>query len=121
MKRLTLDARSLILAAVAIFLTAISPGRAATISWTNIAGGNWSVADNWDPNQVPGDSDTALITSDGTYTVTLDASATIASLTLGGASGEQTLTSSGPLTLANASTVNTNGIFGFSGGALNGS
>jgi len=36
------------------FYTAISPGRAATIAWTNTAGGNWNDATNWNPNQVPG-------------------------------------------------------------------
>src|SRR5260370_41783932 len=72
MNRFTLGARCLLFAATAIFLTAISPGRAATIAWTNIAGGNWNDATNWTPNQVPGAADNALITSNGTYIVTLD-------------------------------------------------
>ena len=29
--------------------------------WTNTAGGNWNVAANWQPNRVPGASDTALL------------------------------------------------------------
>ncbi len=95
---------------------------AATIIWTNSNGGNWSSVANWSPNQLPGDGDNAMITNNGTYTVTLDASATIASLTLGGASGHQTLTNGGStLTLTNASTVNTNGILGINGGTLGGS
>ncbi len=49
----------------------------AIINWTNTAGGNWNVAANWDPNQVPGVNDTAVITNSGTYTVTLNVSETI--------------------------------------------
>ena len=49
---------------------------ASAINWTNIAGGNWSVAANWSPNQVPGSADDAVITNAGTYTVTLDTSPT---------------------------------------------
>jgi hypothetical protein len=29
----------------------------ATITWTNTSGGNWSVANNWNPNQVPTNAD----------------------------------------------------------------
>ena len=76
---------------IALFLGALLSARAATITWTNAAGGNWGTAANWNPNQVPGASDTALITSSGTYTVTLDSDVTLASLTLGGTSGTQTL------------------------------
>ena len=71
---------------------------AATLTWTNNSGGNWSVANNWSPNQVPTNSDTALITTPGTYTVTFDlvnvsVVTNVASLTLGaggGAAGVQT-------------------------------
>ena len=72
----------------------------ATITWTNTSGGNWSVAANWSPNQVPANTDNALITTPGTYTVTLDLSPNFmntvtnaANLTLGaggGAAGVQT-------------------------------
>src|SRR5258707_484327 len=81
MKWLAPGGRCALFAAAGIFLTAISPGRATTIAWTNTSGGNWSAAANWKPNQVPADGDTALITSNGTYTVLLDVSPTIASLT----------------------------------------
>src|SRR5260370_31746136 len=82
-ERFALGARTLFFTA-GIFLAAISLGRAATIAWTNTAGGTWNTAANWTPNQVPDAGDDALITSNGTYTVTLDVSPTIASLTLGG-------------------------------------
>jgi hypothetical protein len=64
---------------------------AASITWTNSSGGNWNVADNWSPNQVPGAADTALINTPGTYVVNVNASADVASLTVGGAAGAQTL------------------------------
>ena len=93
----------------------------ATITWTNTSGGNWSFAANWSPNQAPGSSDNALIITNGSYTVTLDTSPTVGSLTLGGASGTQTLTNAGnTLTLNNASVVNTNGVLALGGGSLSG-
>ena len=65
----------------------------ATITWINTAGGNWSDAANWSPNQVPTNTDTALITTPGTYTVNLDVPGVVTNLTLGaggGAAGMQT-------------------------------
>jgi hypothetical protein len=95
--------------------------QAADIVWTNTAGGNWSSANNWSPNQVPGASDTAWITNNGTYTVTLNASATVASLTLGGTSGTQSfVVNANTLTLNVASTVGSNGSFNLGGGTLGG-
>src|ERR1700722_12278339 len=69
----------------------LASASAATITWTNLAGGNWSNPSNWDLGTVPGASDTANITLAGTYTVTLDANVTVSKLTAGGASGMQTL------------------------------
>src|SRR2546421_12525200 len=90
---------------------------AATIAWTNTAGGNWSVANNWNPHQVPGSSDDVLITAPGVYTVTLDASPTIATLALGAASGQQTLlTGAFTLTVKHVGAVNASGIFNLNGG-----
>src|SRR5260370_33664435 len=106
----------LLLAAVGNFVA-----DAATINWTNSAGGNWSVATNWSPNQVPGSSDNAVITANGSYTVTLDISPTVGSLTLGGNSGTQTLATAGStLTLNNASVVNANGVMPLNGGTWSG-
>ncbi len=93
----------------------------ATMTWTNTSGGNWSVAANWSPNQVPGSSDNAIITASGTYTVTFNASATIAGLTLGGTSGTQIFSLGGnTLTLNGLATINSNGQFNLSGGTLAG-
>ena len=98
------------------------PARAATIAWTNTSGGSWSVAANWSPNSIPGSSDDVFITSSGTYTVIMNVSPTISSLTLGGASGLQTLTNtSQTLSLSLASMVNTNGVLGMNNGVLSGS
>lgn len=46
---------------VAILLASIFAGRAATITWTNGNGGDWSNAVNWSPNQVPLPTDTAVL------------------------------------------------------------
>jgi hypothetical protein len=99
----------------------IFPARAATIAWTNTSGGSWSIAANWSPNSVPVSTDDVFITSNGTYTVTMDVSPTISRLTLGGISGQQTLTNtSQTLTLSLPSVVNTNGILGMNAGTLSG-
>ena len=92
---------------------------AATITWTNTAGGNWSVTNNWSPNQVPGVSDTALITNSGTYTVTVTTVVGVSNVFLGSSSGTQTLTlSSGSLNATNISTQTTNGAISLAGGTI---
>jgi hypothetical protein len=81
------------------------------VLWTNSVGGNWSTAVNWNTGTVPGPSDNVLLTNSGNYTVTLDVDATIASLSLGGASGAQTLSdSSHTITINAAITINANGV-----------
>ncbi|MGQ0722233.1 MAG: hypothetical protein ACT4PE_11790, partial [Candidatus Eiseniibacteriota bacterium] len=98
----------------------ISPVRGATVTWINASGGAWNSPGNWDTG-VPGAADSALITLDGTYTVTLDVNATVASLTLGGASGTQTLSASGrTLTLGGASSVSANGALTMSSSTVSG-
>jgi fibronectin-binding autotransporter adhesin len=106
---------------VLLTLVAVLSAQADTLVWTNTTGGNWSVAANWSPNQVPGSSDTAVITNAGTYTVTLNASATLAGLQLGGASGTQLLAqAANTLTLNGPGTVAPNGRYNWSGGTLAG-
>ena len=91
----------------------------AVINWTNLNGGLWSAATNWSPNTVPAAADAVIIAAPGTYTVAQDLHVTITSLTLGGASGIQTLTNAAAnLTLNGASTVNPTGVLGLSGGSL---
>ncbi len=98
------------------------PAGAATVSWTNSAGGNWSDGSNWSTGLRPTAADTAAITLAGTYTVTLDLEATVAGLSLGGASGTQTLqTSANTLTLNGPGTINPHGALNLAGGTFTGS
>jgi hypothetical protein len=99
---------------------AVADLRGATISWINNSGGVWSDPANWDAYVVPSSSDSVNITAAGIYTVTVDTNVSIASLTIGGASGQQTLTD-GTHTLSITNTlVTANGIFDFRGGTFNG-
>jgi hypothetical protein len=92
----------------------------ATISWINNSGGSWSEPANWDAHVVPGSLDSVNITAAGIYTVTVDTNVSISSLTIGGASGQQTLTD-GTHTLSITNTlVTANGILDFRGGSFNG-
>src|SRR4051794_35469978 len=93
--------------------------QAAEILWTNQAGGNWATAANWNPNQVPGASDNAYITTGGTYTVTVNAATSVNSVTVGGMSGTQTLSlTAGTFTINLASAMGTNGVLSLAGGTL---
>ena len=68
---------------------------------------------------MPGGGDDAIITVAGTYTVTLDVTVAMHSLTLGGSSGTQTLSNAGQtLQMNSASTVNANGVVNMSAGTL---
>ena len=110
-------------AAVLMLVGAASAGRAgaAVISWNNTAGGSWGTAANWSPAQVPTATDDVVISLSGTYTVTLNVAATVASLTMGGASGTQTLLTTAPtLTLNGASSIGTNGLLRVEGGFIGG-
>ena len=60
--------------------------------WTNSLGGNWFDPLGWSPNGVPGSADAATITNIGTYTVLVSTgTVATATITIGGASGKQTL------------------------------
>ena len=90
----------------------------ATITWNNPAGGNWSVAANWSPNQVPTNTDTALITTPGTYTVNLDVPGVVTNLTLGaggGTAGVQTFVVTNLLTVSSLVSVTNGGVLNSSG------
>ncbi len=95
---------------------------ATTFVWTNALGGSWSAITNWSPNGVPGVGDTAMISSNGTYTVTVNSAQAVGNLTMNAASGAQTLNiaSGGTLTNNSASTGNANAILEVSGGTLTG-
>ena len=93
---------------------------ADNISWKG-GDGNWDDPINWDTGKVPGMGDNAFIVAGGTYTVTLNVPAEVATLTVGGATGTQTLSnSSQTLTLDGASTIAPNGVYIQIGGTLTG-
>jgi hypothetical protein len=113
--------RKLVLLVLVATLAGTVSASADVITWTNTGNGNWSVAANWSPNQVPSTNDMVIITNNGIYTVTLNINPTIAGLWLGGSSGTQTLATAGrTLTLNGDATVGTNGVIIFSGGILSG-
>jgi hypothetical protein len=63
-------------------------------SWTNTAGGSWFEGANWSKKAPPTSSEEACITEAGTYTVEMaqkSSTVTVKTLTIGGASGTQTL------------------------------
>ncbi|HEV2692869.1 MAG TPA: hypothetical protein VG347_08220 [Verrucomicrobiae bacterium] len=106
----------------ALWAAATRTGRATTITWTNAASGNWNTAVNWNPQQVPGAGDHAII---NIGTVTVPASATFAILDIGGGtiggslvvasnavanwSGGVIGNASGTLTIAGTGVLNVNG------------
>jgi hypothetical protein len=95
---------------VSAIALATGTANATDLVWTG-GTGNWNAAANWSPAQVPTASDNAWITNNGSYTVTVPAgsTATSGSLTVGGASGTQTLAiDRATLTLNGASVVNPN-------------
>ena len=96
-----------------------SIAHAATITWASTNSGDWNIATNWSPAQVPASGDDVIITNSGTYTITNNSSAMLDTLELGGTNGIQTL-SVASLTLTNASMVNSNGVLNWSGGDLEG-
>jgi CARDB/Immunoglobulin I-set domain len=126
MNRRTPFPRLVLFTIMATLMAAAFPGWTATITWTNIAGGNWSVPSNWDVDQVPGPGDTAVITlagiSNNPVVVTLDVSPTVGGITLGAATncqGGQVLMMNGQtLAINGALAVNACGQFTVDSGTL---
>jgi hypothetical protein len=109
----------IIFAAITATLPAVTT--AQNVNWVNAAGGNWNVATNWNPQKVPEAGDHVFIDLPGTYTVTLNAAATVASLTVGDTTGVQTLANpSQTLTLNGASLVRASGVYRQTGGTTTG-
>jgi len=98
-------------------LAALNITRANTIIWTNTAGGGWSEAINWSPNQVPGSGDTVLVTNDATFTVNMDGVGNAGNFVLGTSDLNSTniqtfqVNSGNQIILNGTITVTTNGQF----------
>ena len=97
---------------------------AADIWWTNTSGGNWNVAANWSPNQVPGALDDVSIPN---YTVTVTDAEAVNGLTLGSdgqgsprlnLTASASIVASGPLNWASG--VISGGVVECNGGSLSG-
>lgn len=100
------------------FFAVTEAARATSITWTNTSGGNWNLAANWNPNQVPGPDDDVAIQLPLDMTVVMDVSATIHNLVLGSTSGSstQTLVVNGVVLTANGSaSVQSRGVVSFGG------
>lgn len=65
----------------AIGMTAMAAG-AANLTWVGGAEGDWNTAANWDPQQVPTNSDTVFFDSSERITVNLDATQAFATLSV---------------------------------------
>ena len=113
---------TLTLAGLAVLLAAPAQAQTCTHNWTDATGGDWNVASNWDTGTVPGPTDDACITLDGTYTVTNNTAPQISvnSFTLGAASGTQTLDTDEGVAISAASTIGANGRWEWRIGALTG-
>ena len=94
---------------------------AGVVSWDG--GGNgtsWHDPLNWSLDAVPGRTDDVLITLAGSYTVSVDAPALAASLTVGAGNGDQTLSlvSLGTLSVGGSATVDTGGTLDLADGLI---
>jgi fibronectin-binding autotransporter adhesin len=110
---------------VFLVILATHPTEAAVLrNWINTAGGNWFDPVNWSPAGVPAAADAVTITNIGTYTVLIPTGVVAtATITLGGASGTQTLvygTLASKWGLTN-STVQGNGVLWVTNSGLYGS
>jgi hypothetical protein len=90
--------RSILAAAVLVWLFCPSAARCAPIEWTNENSGDWSAVTNWSPQQVPTSADD--VTLNIGVTVTVDVPAFANSVGIAGLvilDGPGPLTISGPL------------------------
>jgi len=109
---------------VLAFLTSFFSVNAATIVWTNTAGGGWNEPINWSPNQVPGSGDTVMVTNDVDFTLNIDGVANAGNLILGTTDLDSTNTQVLQVEVGNTFilngtlTVSTNGQFNLSTGSV---
>ena len=90
--RLRSTGAALLLMMLGALGAATSAHAASCDTWKNATSGSWTEGVNWSTGAAPTSGESACITEPGTYTVTAKGAAiTVKSLTLGGASGTQTL------------------------------
>ena len=92
-------------------------GFAATLTWTNPAGGNWHTGTNWDTGNVPVNGDDAVIGNIGGNTVTYSSGTTNLNSF---SAGDNLRITGGTLNVASASNVDAGAILTLSGGELGG-
>ncbi|MGC1777862.1 MAG: hypothetical protein WBB34_07930, partial [Xanthobacteraceae bacterium] len=94
-------------AAQTIDLTVNAPGAAEPFTWLTASSGNWTDGSNWSSGTEPGSTDQAAIDVAGAYTVTVDATDTVAALNVGNTAA--TLSIAAGVALTVAGTTNTSG------------
>lgn len=104
----TVDATSTGLTGSPVTFTATASN---VVTWLNAADGNWSDGTNWSTGSPPTASEAAVISVDGTYTVTVDADVGVESITLGGAAN-------GPTVVADGWTVSATGTVRINDGSV---
>lgn len=91
------------------------------VTWIAAAGGAWSNGANWDRGTPPTAGDTAIVDLNGTFTITLDQSASVASLYFGGTTGQQRLQiAANTLNVSTLSVFTQNSVLELSGGSIDG-
>ncbi|HTL16317.1 MAG TPA: hypothetical protein VL793_03720, partial [Patescibacteria group bacterium] len=111
------DSQSRLLLLIVALFSAL-PLRADNITWTNGSDGDWSIAANWNPNLVPGPSDTATLAL--SVTVSVNSPAAVGGLTLsaGTLAGGATLTVNSNMTWSGGTLTGTGGLTIRSGATL---
>ena len=111
---------TIVIGLIALGLASPNTVFAVDVSWIDSGGGLWSDPLNWSTTSVPGPSDRAIINLAGTYTITLDANASVVSLVLGGGAGQQTLIGlSRTLTATDSVSVASSGVLDLSNSTVN--
>jgi len=107
--------------ALAVLTLSTQLVRATDLVWTNTVGGNWNVAANWSPNQVPTAADSVFITNAGNYTVSITTADSAGNIVVGldAPGGQPRLSVTSTLTVGGGWDIGTNGVVDFSG-TLNG-
>jgi hypothetical protein len=110
----------LIAGLVGVVLLPTPTARATNFFWINPGGGNWNVANNWDPAVLapPPPFDNAIIQMSGAYTVTLSDDRGITDLTLRSSTATLSHTS-GTLSLGGTIAIDS-GTYSLNGGTISG-